>query len=39
MSDETLCLMEERRKLKNDEERCKEFEKQIRLKIRLAKEE
>jgi len=39
MSDEIFDLMEERRKLKNDEERYKELQNQIRQKIRLAKED
>jgi len=29
MTDEILCLIEERRKMKNDEERYKETQKQI----------
>lgn len=39
MSDEILDLMEERRKLKNNEEKYRELQKQIKHKIRLTRED
>lgn len=39
ITNELFCLLEERRKMKNNEKRYKETQTQIRQKIRIEKEE